>query len=823
MNDGTKITVDFSSKVNGSKEVEKYAESLQKVYSLLSGIENGQNKVFGELKKNTNQLNKNLDVTAKNNKRMSDQFNIMFNYKILNTYVRSLKNFVSTMASFVTKSSSYIENVNLLEVAYYNANEEIEESSKRIEDFIQKMADVYGLDESRLTRQFGIFKQLANAMQLPTETAEHLSELMVKMSNDIASLYNLDLDRASNALQSALAGQVRPIRTATGADITEKTLQQTVDRLGLDRTINQLSYVEKRLVMVISLTEQLKKSQGDWARTIESVANQTRIMKEQWQRLSRAIGNVFYPILEKVLPYLNAILMVLTEIFNLIASLMGYEMPKFDYSGLAGASDAVSDLIEGMDGASASADKLKDKMNGLRGFDKLNVISTPKDNEDGAGAGIDPAILDAFNASFGEYDDKLEEVNMKAREIAQKMLEWLGFTDGTYKNLKLIGIILGTFAGLKIFDILYGLFSGNSILGKLLRKGTIYKTITNIVKKFNEFNILAKIFSPTGLLVGGILALAGALVYAYKNNDEFKKSVDDFVKVLIDTAKPIIEDLLDILKMLWEDVLKPLWENAIKPIAKILVETLVPTLTVLMSILKPIIKDILGPVLELLIKLVEFALKPITTIIRIILEVIGGILETGQKIWEFLKPFFEFVVTTIENAIKPAIESIGGVIKTIKDAIQEVVDWWNGLSFNKKTVNVEWEASERGNKSSLLGIEARQRKANGGIFANGQWHDITAYAGGGLPPVGQMFIAREKGAELVGNINGNTAVMNNDQIVASVSEGVYKAVSMANKQQTQPIDVTIPVQVGEERIATIVINDLQNMAKTNGKPIVIGG
>ena len=76
------------------------------------------------------------------------------------------------------------------------------------------MAEVYGLDESRLTRQFGIFKQLANAMQLPAEEGERLSEIMVKMTNDVASLYNLDLERASNALQSALVGQTRPINSS---------------------------------------------------------------------------------------------------------------------------------------------------------------------------------------------------------------------------------------------------------------------------------------------------------------------------------------------------------------------------------------------------------------------------------------------------------------------------------------------------------------------------------------------------------------------------------------------------------------------------------
>lgn len=68
------------------------------------------------------------------------------------------------------------------------------------------------------------------------------------------------------------------------------------------------------------------------------------------------------------------------------------------------------------------------------------------------------------------------------------------------------------------------------------------------------------------------------------------------------------------------------------------------------------------------------------------------------------------------------------------------------------------------------------KKAGGGIFANGTWHNIAKYASGGMPNMGQLFVAREKGPELVSTLKGHTAVMNNDQIVASVSQGVSDAV-----------------------------------------------
>ena len=85
-------------------------------------------------------------------------------------------------------------------------------------------------------------------------------------------------------------------------------------------------------------------------------------------------------------------------------------------------------------------------------------------------------------------------------------------------------------------------------------------------------------------------------------------------------------------------------------------------------------------------------------------------------------------------------------------------------------------------------------RAEGGVYKNGAWHPITAYASGGMPGnSGQMFIARESGPELVGSIGNSTAVVNNDQIVASVSAGVASAVAGVMGQSNTPIDITVKV------------------------------
>ena len=95
---------------------------------------------------------------------------------------------------------------------------------------------------------------------------------------------------------------------------------------------------------------------------------------------------------------------------------------------------------------------------------------------------------------------------------------------------------------------------------------------------------------------------------------------------------------------------------------------------------------------------------------------------------------------------------------------------------NDGTVSITVKAGVTGAGAAILSALG---KADGGIYAGGQWHDIAKYAQGGMPRGSQLFLAREAGPELVGTIGGHTAVVNNGQIVSSVASGVYNAVVSA--------------------------------------------
>ena len=492
MNSDAQVSIKFTNTITNENKLKNYAETLQKIHSVLSSIDTGK---IEQIEK----ANKVMQDTTSEAKTMAKEVDFAFNYNKIKVFARTLANVYSGIVKVTQKSSEFLESFNLFQVAF-------DDNYKEAEKFINKMSEMYGLDEAWLTKTTALFKQLANAMGMSAETGDKLSTLLTQMSVDISSLYNLDVDKVPQILQSALAGQTKPARRL-GADITQTTLQQTLSGLGIDQSVVNLSYAEKRLLIVISLTKQLTQATNDWGRTIESPANQMRILSEQFNRLTREVGNVFLPILAKVLPYLNAIVMVLTEIIAIIARLFGYNKDDFDYFETM--TDDVYDFGDGVSSATSKVEKLK---RGLRGFDKLNNITTPTAASGGAGAGIgtgiNPKLMSAFNDAYDEYFKKIDKVSMKATQIRDNIMEWLGFqknideeTDDVYFTFEKI--------------------TGGTILGALVVGGSIFKGISLIYKILKSIGLLKfpLISSLFGLGKGsGIVSGAGDIAGAVSKN-----------------------------------------------------------------------------------------------------------------------------------------------------------------------------------------------------------------------------------------------------------------------------------------------------------------
>lgn len=891
MNNQTDVSIRFSNSITGEKKLEKYAQTLSTIKSVMAGIDTGVGKELEKSASNTKDIANDIST-------MSNITKLAFNYSTVREFSRMVSRTVSEMTRLITKSTEYLENINLYQVAFDGNYESADK-------FIEKMTEMYGLDESWLTRTVGIFKQLANAMNVSTETGEKLSTLLTQMSLDISSLYNVDMERASSVLQSAMAGQTKPIRGLTGGDITQATLQTTLDTLGIEKAVSELSFAEKRLLIVISLTQQLEQSIGDMGRTIESPANQMRVLNSQWERLSRTVGNVFMPILAEVLPYINAIMMVLTEIVSLVASLFGYSEGDFDY--FAGTSDSVLELEDSLNGATDSAKKLKQ---GLRGFDKLNVINTPTKSEAGAG-GLDADILDAFNSAFDDYQNKLENVQMKATRIRDAILDWLGFSDGTYKNLKLIAAVLGTIVGLKLIKGIAGLVTGTSKLGKLLGTGGMYKTLKSLFGLIKQNGIVATLLTPITLLkekvglltsgfsalastlgmstgalalvAAGVVAIGASLIYAYKENDKFKSKVDKMVNAVSKLFGKLYDTVTGLMQGLW-NFISPIWEMIsilIEGVVKFCYESvvvnfsnIVDVITGVSDFLYYIIEGDFSAAFDSLINMV----KNLFTNWSNYFKNIGNIFaDLGNKLYEKVKELvpkmlnkmgeiltwiselpskffywagvavgalFRTIAETdwlqlgksVLDGIVNGIKSIGtalwdfgtNIFTKISEAFSNI-NWWSlGKSILNGIMGGLWDFGSglwnwatsfaQGIWDGLTGQSSSNYSSRGG--GGGSWGSASGggtrggrFANGGMPPVGQIFIANEKGPELIGQIGGKSFVANQNQMMDLLDKKIGNAQS---KNNPQVFNIYLDK---DHKLGTYTLEQLQEMSKTNGKPV----
>lgn len=430
----------------------------------------------------------------------------------------------SALASAVQYASDYNETLNLWQVA-------MRENIDLAEEFINKINKAYGISQEAAMKYQATFKNmLATLGALPEATTYKLSEYLTQMSLDYASLYNQTIESAMQKFQAVLAGQVRPIRSVSGYDITQNTYYELYRQLGGTKTMRNLTEIEKRLLRILTVQRQMSASGaiGDMAKTINQFANQSRMMVELWKETAQWIGTIVKLLLDEneVLIKINAALIVAREIFKEIAYRLGYEQIDF-----------TEGLFENITETSEAIDELQGK---LFEFDKFRTMSSASDD---SALGIDEKLL----AALSGYDSIVDDVNNKADELAGKWLEMLPPIDEIIDKLKFIGILLLALFGAKLaFDI--GKFFANpmntaltaAIIGigalalgiyDLVKNGATYKSMLLIAAGITAIGIAISIVTGSWipLLVAAIVAAVTALVtYIYMVRD---KIVDAFNKV----------------------------------------------------------------------------------------------------------------------------------------------------------------------------------------------------------------------------------------------------------------------------------------------------
>lgn len=311
------------------------------------------------------------------------------------------------IAQAVTESNKYQEDLNLFTVALGQYADEAKE-------YAEYVSDIMGIDPAQWLRNQGIFNTLLTGFGDTAERAQLMSQNLTQLGYDLSSYANIPIEETMLKLQSGISGELEPLRRL-GYDLSQAKLQQTALNLGIKESVANMTQAEKAELRYYAIMTQVTTAQGDMARTLEAPANQLRILQAQLTQAARAIGNIFIPALNAILPYAIAVVQVIREIANALANLAGFKLTEVDYSGVNSAAVGAGSLADNLDDAAGAAKKLKQY---TAGFDELNVFAPNTGSGSGAGAGG----AGGFDFDLPTYDFLGDAVQTRIGEI-KKMIE----------------------------------------------------------------------------------------------------------------------------------------------------------------------------------------------------------------------------------------------------------------------------------------------------------------------------------------------------------------------------------------------------------------
>lgn len=289
-----------------------------------------------------------------------------------------------------------------------------------------------GLDLTEVMNYNAAIAQITNSAGMLGETSIATSKALTMLSADWASLANLDTADVMQNFQSGLVGQSRALYKY-GIDITSAGLAQTAMNHGVTESIKNLSQQSKMQLRVLTMLEQSKVAYSDLAKTINSPNNQLRMLDAGFKKLALSIGTLFMPIVQKLYPYMNAVVMVLQDFAQWVAKLAGIKLGDTDSSQktpeVPDYSDAADDTDKVAKNMDKTAKKTKKAADNLQGFDIVNKLQDNSDSDSGdtdpSGGNANIDLSKDIGAALKNYekiwDNAFKSNQNKAVELYKKM------------------------------------------------------------------------------------------------------------------------------------------------------------------------------------------------------------------------------------------------------------------------------------------------------------------------------------------------------------------------------------------------------------------
>lgn len=474
-------------------DLDSFASSCQKISAALTPLASQLDKAGNAFAKLPPQLSKVVTqanrVTAANEKQRKSYLSLS---NQMNGFMRNMAKLVSLKAiaeylgNAVAKFNDFYEATDLFHNAMGNLSGEAD-------TLISKMQGLLGVDPTKAMTYMATIQSLGTSFGLASDKAYILSKNLTQLAYDEGSYWNKDVAETFTAMSSAISGEIEPIRRL-GIDLSQARLQQELLALGFNKQVSSLSQADKAVLRYIAIMKQTANVQGNLAQTIQSPANQIKILKAQLDMLAKSVGSLLYPAMKSILPPLIAAVQLIREFVQWVAKLMGVKVVFTDFTKSADSVGGIGDAMDDTaDSTKKAAKALKDY---TMGFDELNIID-PTQESSGSGSGASAGNI-LGNVDLSGYDMFKNYVGNAVDEIKAKLE-------------KLAPLIAGISAGFATWAI------GNALLEALNKIKGDGSLIEGILKLWKSPIMGAAV--AVGIMVARFVDL-------YQNSEAFRKGLE---------------------------------------------------------------------------------------------------------------------------------------------------------------------------------------------------------------------------------------------------------------------------------------------------------
>lgn len=611
-----------------------------------------------ELLLNSNPFNKGLK-NASNNIKSSGIENSLKNIGKAAIAAFSVKAVVDFTKSCLELGSNLSEVQNVVDVTFGNLNSEVDK-------FAQNAITQFGLGQTVTKKYVGTFGAMAKAFDFNNQAALEMAETLTGLTGDIASFYNLSTDEAYTKLKSVFTGETETLKDL-GVVMTQNALDQYALANGYGKTTAKMSEQEKTALRYQFVLDKLSIAQGDFARTSDSWANQTRVLSLRFDELKASLGqgfiNLFTPIVQGINWVLSK-LQVLADAFKSFTEFItgkksdssgGVGSIATDLSDVTNSADTASDAVSGI---GSSAKKAAKDMKTLASFDTAQVLQSNDDNSSGSG-GAGSSGLDFGNSlsdTMQEANSEMDAFMQKAQELVNLFKQGFseGFGDFDFSS------ITNSIEGIK--NSLIDIFTAPEVLN------AANNWINNVALNWGK---VAGSIASVGVTIADNL-LGGIDLFLEQN----KQNLQDHIVRLFDISSRASEingniavAVADIFTVFRGDTAKQITADIIA----IFTEGFLGTTEVISTLANDLVYVIAQPFIDnkdLIKETLQGILEPISSVLGTIKQ---GIQDTFATFWEV---YDTYIAPAVEN-IKNGFSSILNTVLTVwNENIKPILDEW---------------------------------------------------------------------------------------------------------------------------------------------------